>query len=118
MVIGGNKKEQIDREPLLKWYYKIFADVLSGGDKKLMVIGYGFRDEHINSTIVNAIKNRGLKLYVLSPEKPDDFIKKVNGILPEIADGLYGYFAYNLFQTYKENADYFHNTMDERFFRI
>lgn len=115
MVIGGNKKEQIDREPLLKRYYEIFENVLSVGDRKLMVIGYGFRDEHINDTIINAIKEKGLKLYVLSPKNPHAFIKRV---APEIANGLYGYFAYNLFQTCKESADYFHNTMDERFFRI
>ena len=66
-VIGGIKRA-IDREPLLKWYYEIFENVLSGGDKKLMVIGYGFRDEHINDTIINAIKKKGMKLYVLSPE--------------------------------------------------
>lgn len=48
MVIGDRKEEQINKEPLLKWYFEIFKEVLFQTERKLMVIGYGFGDEHIN----------------------------------------------------------------------
>lgn len=32
-----------------------------------MVIGYGFRDEHINATIKHAVE-RGLQLFIIAPE--------------------------------------------------
>lgn len=47
MVIGGNKPAQIHREPLLRWYFEIFNQVLSRPNRRLLVIGYGFRDLHI-----------------------------------------------------------------------
>jgi hypothetical protein len=45
---------------------------------KLMTIGYGFRDDHVNKIIKNAITNNELKLYVISPERPIEFINKLN----------------------------------------
>jgi hypothetical protein len=54
MIIGRTKSELINKEPLLKWYFSLFEDVLSRA-KKLVVIGYGFGDEHINKVVV---KNR------------------------------------------------------------
>lgn len=38
----------------------------------MLTIGYGFGDKHINQCIVNAI-GRGLKLYVISPQAPQEF---------------------------------------------
>ena len=38
---------------------------------RLFIIGYSFSDAHINKIIVKAIKNKGLKLYVISPEDPE-----------------------------------------------
>ena len=77
MVLGHQKEEQIKKEPILKWYFKIFEEVLSQAGMKLMVIGYGFRDDHVNKIIKNAITNNGLKLYIISPESPSEFINKL-----------------------------------------
>ena len=35
---------------------------------KLMVIGYGFRDDHINRVIVDAVYQHGVELYILDPK--------------------------------------------------
>jgi hypothetical protein len=35
-----------------------------------MIVGYGFRDEHINDTLMRSI-NRGLKLFVIDPQGAD-----------------------------------------------
>jgi len=68
MVIGRGKKEQIQKEPLLKRYFEIFKEVLSQKERRLLIIGYSFSDDHINSVISEALKNNGLKIYILSPE--------------------------------------------------
>lgn len=82
MVIGLNKQEAIEKEPLLKKYCAIFKDAISQKGVRLLVIGYGFGDDHINEIIYEAIKsvendNEKLKLYVLSPEAPGSFKKKL-----------------------------------------
>ena len=46
-VIGKNKRELIEKEPMLKAYYELFAKSMCEG-KKLLVIGYSFADKHIN----------------------------------------------------------------------
>jgi len=72
-IIGINKRESIEKIPLLKWYFGLFEQALFRHGVKLVVVGYGFRDKHINACIVKAIRENGLKLYVVSPESPDDF---------------------------------------------
>ncbi len=61
-IIGRGKLEQVEKFPLLKFYYEKFQTVLSGCNR-LLVIGYGFGDRHINSVIANA----KLKCYVMYP---------------------------------------------------
>jgi len=68
LVIGGNKTEAIGGSPILTWYFREFEAALFAGDARLMVIGYGFRDQHINDLIIRAVNHCGLKLFVVSPE--------------------------------------------------
>ncbi|KKH45720.1 SIR2 family protein [Methanosarcina sp. 1.H.A.2.2] len=97
MVIGKHKEDQISKEPLLSHYFEIFKKVLSQKQRRLLIIGYGFGDDHINHVISNAVENHGLKIYILSPgsieklkqrlsENYEDFINIYNGIS--------GYFPY------------------------
>jgi hypothetical protein len=72
MVIGYDKEGSIAKEPLLKWYFDIFREVLSTENITLVVVGYGFMDRHINQLIVGAAKT-GLQLHVVSPIQPKDF---------------------------------------------
>src|SRR5439155_13282313 len=76
MIIGGGKLTQIRSEPLLDWYYKIFKQVLSRKNQRLLVIGYGFGDPHINDVILKSVREHGLRLYVVSPHEPEDFGKR------------------------------------------
>ena len=73
MVIGHGKKGRIKEEPLLRWYLSLFEEVLTLQKRKLVVIGYGFRDDHINEVIAKAIKTKGLKLYPIYPMAPKEF---------------------------------------------
>jgi hypothetical protein len=85
MVIGRGKKSKILKEPLLRCYFEIFEKVLCEGSHNLIVIGYGFRDKHINSVLAKAVK-KGLKIYILSHGSP-------------------GTFKENLLKDYEDNED-------------
>jgi SIR2-like domain len=67
LVMGGGKAIEINQSPILKWYAEEFSEYLSQPNTRLMVIGYGFRDEHINDTIKRGV-DRGLRMFIISPE--------------------------------------------------
>jgi hypothetical protein len=69
MIIGRGKEDRISKEPLLAHYLKIFEDVLCSGKHKLLIIGYGFADSHINKILLRA-KDNGLRIYILQPGSP------------------------------------------------
>lgn len=108
-VLGINKREAIERIPLLKWYFEIFEQSLFRNNVKLVVIGYSFRDDHINNCLVKAINEHGLKLYVISTEDPDKFsfrmkykypsgtaINEQDDVKLPIWNAIEGYFPYKL----------------------
>lgn len=68
MVIGTSKLKDIEKEPILKWYLELFKCVLSMPNRRLLIIGYGFRDNHINDIIVNSINHYDLKLHIIYPK--------------------------------------------------
>ena len=80
MVIGRGKSEQIAAEPLLAGYLSLFERVLNSGKKRLLVCGYGFRDEHINEVIGSAIKNERMELFVLSPQSSSSFRDSLDSV--------------------------------------
>jgi hypothetical protein len=75
------------------------------------VIGYGFRDPHINDLIADAIRDHGLKLHIVSPLQPKDFkimLMSVHGtnveVIPrgeELWDGLSGYYRASVIEFFK-----------------
>ena len=73
MVIGRNKAEDINREPLLRWYFSLFEEVIYEGNKKMLIIGYGFRDEHVSNILLKGVQEHGLSLYVINPSDPEKF---------------------------------------------
>lgn len=63
MIVGGNKLDRIHGEQLLLDYYELFEEVLCLGDVRMMVIGYGWRDHHINEVITKAVAHHGLTVW-------------------------------------------------------
>lgn len=63
LVVGTEKSRQIADLPLLAWYFDIFKMVLYEAER-LMIIGYGFGDEHVNAVIAEAIEKHGLKVFI------------------------------------------------------
>lgn len=101
-VIGRKKESQIAEEPLLSWYFDLFKNVLYQEKRKLLVIGYGFRDEHINKVIANSIEKYGLNLYIVSPSEPDKFFNELNNVIygKKLVSGLSGFFPNKLLEIF------------------
>ena len=97
-VIGKDKEGQITDEPLLSWYFALFKKVLSNPSRKLLTIGYGFGDHHINELIAGSVRDFDLKLYVISPSDQDKFIDSLKSVEygSTLLQGLAGYFPYRL----------------------
>jgi hypothetical protein len=85
MVMGRRKPLTISQSPLLGWYHRVFESVLFSGDVRLMVIGYGWGDEHINQTIADAVRDHGLQIHSWNPAIPRDMLRdkaRASDILP------------------------------------
>ena len=65
LIIGGHKAENIKKIPLLSWYHELFRADLKKPCTKLMVIGYSFNDEHINSAIIDAATESDLRVFII-----------------------------------------------------
>ena len=66
LVVGGNKARAIDSIPVLKWYSGKFQEDIESG-ARLFVIGYSFKDNHINKAIIDGVRDSGLKFFVVDP---------------------------------------------------
>ncbi|MGF6735745.1 hypothetical protein OKW50_007918 [Paraburkholderia youngii] len=71
LIMGGEKVREIGLHPILTWYADMFDEYLARPDSRLVVIGYGFRDAHINGAITRAIEQNGLRLFAISPQGTD-----------------------------------------------
>jgi SIR2-like protein len=77
LVIGGAKQQEIGRHPILKWYAREFARFIREPKARLMVIGYGFRDNHVNDAISEAVAG-GLRMFVIDHPHGAELAIKMN----------------------------------------
>jgi len=66
VVLGGDKATYIKQHPILTRYHQEFATYLARPSARLMVIGYGYNDPHINDAITRGVE-QGLKLFIVDP---------------------------------------------------
>jgi len=66
LISGGNKEADINEVPLLAWYAEQFRRVITNASARVMIIGYGFGDEHINRMFVEAAK-AGARFFIVNP---------------------------------------------------
>ncbi len=66
LILGGAKTDAIKEHPLLDQYQQIFHEHLKRPNARLMIIGYGFNDEHINQAILAGVRT-GLKIFIVDP---------------------------------------------------
>jgi uncharacterized protein len=91
MVIGDHKALQISSSPLLDFYHEAFEQVLQAGDVRLMIIGYGFGDEHINSVIASAVQQCGLRVFIWNTKA--EIVERLRSSAPHGIDILPGLIA-------------------------
>ncbi|HEY3783039.1 MAG TPA: SIR2 family protein [Fimbriimonadaceae bacterium] len=92
MVLGGGKLSTIQKSPLMKEYWCLFNSFLNSGNRRLMVIGYGFNDEHINRVLIDAVNNHGLKIHLWDIETHFSMRERlISGGLDAIWMGIEGY---------------------------
>ncbi|PIR48046.1 hypothetical protein COV06_01450 [Candidatus Uhrbacteria bacterium CG10_big_fil_rev_8_21_14_0_10_50_16] len=112
MVIGKNKVHTITSEPLLKAYFDLFSSAVQEDSKKMLIIGYGFGDEHINAVLADGVINHGLRIYVISSTQPKDWKKRVEEDVKygaTIISGLAGYYPYTLLEMFpKDQSETIH----------
>lgn len=70
LIMGENKIPGILGSDLIKSLHSRFYDMLCGPDVCVLIVGYGFRDPHINSTIEDACRS-GTKLFIVDPRGVD-----------------------------------------------
>jgi len=71
-VMGGSKEVYIQSKPLLRRYAEVFAEYLRRPNARLMIIGYGFADDHINRLLVEASQaNPSLGFFHVHPDGRD-----------------------------------------------
>ena len=104
MVLGINKMERIRAEPLLDEYYKIFEGYFQEENRRLVVIGYSFRDQHINDVLLDAVR-RGLRLIVVSTGNEAAFRENLQsndwGDLADVSE----YFQSDMKNLFEHDAD-------------
>jgi hypothetical protein len=65
LVMGGNKPGAIASNPLLTWYHREFVNHISRPGARLMIVGYGFNDQHINDALA-AAAGQGLSIFLVN----------------------------------------------------
>jgi hypothetical protein len=70
LIMGGNKSANIAASALLSWYGQQFSEALRAQGARLMVIGYGFADTHINDHIRDGAAG-GMRLFIVDPNGVD-----------------------------------------------
>ena len=84
MIMGSNKEKIINEYPVLKRYHKVFKENISQTNTKLMIIGYGFGDAHINTAICEGVEKNNLKIFIidkLGDKAPSQHRLKSQGII-------------------------------------
>ena len=68
LVMGADKLTRIREMQILSWYSDQFRRYLEIPNTRLMVIGYSFRDKHINDAISDAYRNNNcLRMFYVDP---------------------------------------------------
>lgn len=77
MIVGRDKETQIGRNYLLSWYFDLFRSYLAIPGSRLLVVGYGFTDPHINQVLAESITQHDLTLHILDPTPSTELRQRI-----------------------------------------
>jgi len=106
LIIGGKEKiDNINNEPILRLYIECFKHFLKTNEKRLLIIGYGFRDSHINKIIADGIEN-SLKVYVINKQSFEElrYFTPDKQHSEKIWKGLCGYYKVDSLNEFEING--------------
>lgn len=97
MVIGRAKEAQIGGDSLLSFYADLFRKVLVEGTRRVLCLGYSFRDDHINNVLADSVDS-GVEIFILGPGSPQSKVENLKKLHrgADIWKGLAGYFPFDL----------------------
>jgi len=107
VILGGDKEKDINRFPLLRWNYNQFRDALNTPNSKIVIVGYGFADAHINELLIEGTRY-GLRIFLVDPagasvldKRPRDRWKELppTDLMQILEPTLDGFSNRNLLQT-------------------
>lgn len=81
LVMGGDKTDAIKGSKVLTMYKTEFDRQLKQPNTRLMIIGYGFHDDHINLALDEAAEMGGLRSFIIDPagaDAPDEYRNRQN----------------------------------------
>jgi hypothetical protein len=71
-VVGGGKEAYVRSKPLLRRYFEILQEHLQRPNCRLMIVGYGFADDHVNRLLVEASQaNPSMGVFHVHPDGRD-----------------------------------------------
>lgn len=74
-ILTGNNDKYYQLEcPLFKLPYLLFEKITNIPNLHIVIVGYGFKDEHINEKLYNAV-SKGAKIYIIDNRIFSDFIE-------------------------------------------
>ncbi|MDE2290439.1 MAG: SIR2 family protein [Elusimicrobia bacterium] len=100
LILGDSraKATQIMYGQFLHSYYLLMREVLERRGGTLWIVGYGFNDAHVNDNISRGIQKGGLRVFIVCPERPDQFFRQLPAKPAgcSILTGVAGYFPYSV----------------------
>lgn len=120
IITGQRKYKDIQRVGLLNWYWELFNQVVTQGDVKIVIIGYSFRDKHLNEVLEKAIFENNAKLFIVSPDSFHNLLQTVKDFRFDRAlkHGLAGYYPVDLLSLFPadQSKTYLLESLEERLF--
>jgi SIR2-like domain len=104
LIMGESKETDLDKVPLLAWYRDEFERKVRQPNTRMMIIGYGFQDIHINK-IIESGAAAGTKIFIIDPAGVDVLYGAkgtddvVGGIKHKICQRIIGASRRNLIET-------------------
>jgi hypothetical protein len=71
MILGSSKQKMINQSSILSNYLEFLSESLSEDVSKFVIIGYSFKDSHINDVIFNSCIRFNPELFIIDPSGLD-----------------------------------------------